>query len=184
MEVQVLFTCAGNKTPISRSSGVQPSDNIDLATSTAWCTIPHSLHSSFADMRLKTRTTAKFKGNVLRFLQSAAQRSSSDGIPLHYYHNQYRPVLVISCTTCFKIKGISPMFYARLSVHLLLLIKRYNLYKVLACSTAFFQLSLCCAIFFQLCTFIFLISSKTSFSQRVLGLPIGLLDMGYHLLIF
>ena len=69
-------------------------------------------------------------------------------------------------------------------VHSLLLIKRYKLYKVLACSTAFFQLSLFCAIFFQLCTFIFLISSKTSFSQRVLGLPIGLLVMGFHLLIF
>ena len=65
----------------------------------------------------------------------------------------------------------------------LLLIKRYNLYKALACSTAFFQLSLFCAIFFQLCTFLFLISSKTSFSQCVLGLPIGLLDMGFHLLI-
>ena len=67
---------------------------------------------------------------------------------------------------------------------LLLLIKRYNLYKVLACSTAFFQLPLFCSIFFQLCTFIFLIYSKTSFSQRGLGLPIGLLDMGFHLLIF
>jgi len=71
-----------------------------------------------------------------------------------------------------------------LHVEVLLLIKRYNLYKVLASSTAFFQLSLLCAIFFQLCTFIFLIFSKTSFSQRVLGLPIGLLDMGFHLLIF
>jgi len=67
---------------------------------------------------------------------------------------------------------------------LLLLIKHYNIYKVLACSTAFFQLSLFCAIFFQLHTFIFLISSKTSFSQHVLGLPIPLLDMGFHLLIF
>ena len=28
------------------------------------------------------------------------------------------------------------------------------------------------------------ISSKTSSSQRILGLPIGLLDMGFHLLIF
>jgi hypothetical protein len=65
----------------------------------------------------------------------------------------------------------------------LLLIKRYNQYKVLACSTPFFQLSLFCAILFQLLTFIFLISSKTSFSQCVLGLPIGLLDMGFHLLI-
>ena len=66
----------------------------------------------------------------------------------------------------------------------ILLMKRYNLSKVLACSIAFFQLSLFCAIFFQLRTFIFLISSKMSFSQRVLGLPIGLLDMGFHLLIF
>jgi hypothetical protein len=71
-----------------------------------------------------------------------------------------------------------------LCISCLLLIKRYNLYKVLACSTAFFQLSLFCTIFFQLCTLIFLISYKTSFSQRVLGLPIGLLDMGFHLLIF
>ena len=65
----------------------------------------------------------------------------------------------------------------------LLLIKRYNLCKVLACSTAFFQPSLSCATFFQLCTFI-LISSIMSSSQRVLGLPIGVLDMGFQLLIF
>jgi hypothetical protein len=65
---------------------------------------------------------------------------------------------------------------------LLLLIKHSNLCKVLACSTAFFQLSPFCAIFFQLCIFILLISSKAPFSQRVLGLPIGLLDMGFHLL--
>jgi len=65
-----------------------------------------------------------------------------------------------------------------------LLIKRYNLCKVLACSTAFFQLSLSCATFFQLLTFILLISSKTSSSQRILGHPIGLLDMGFHLLTF
>ena len=32
--------------------------------------------------------------------------------------------------------------------------------------------------------FILFISSKTSSSQRVLGLSIGLLDMGFHLLIF
>ena len=46
-------------------------------------------------------------------------------------------------------------------VFLLLLIKRYNLYKVLACSTGFFQLSLFCAAIFQLRTFILLISSKS-----------------------
>ena len=50
---------------------------------------------------------------------------------------------------------------------LLLLIKRYNLYKVLACSTAFFQLSLFCAIFFRLCTFILLISSKSLFPNML-----------------
>jgi hypothetical protein len=37
-----------------------------------------------------------------------------------------------------------------------LLIKRYNLYKVLAWPTTFFHLSLFCATFFQLCTFILL----------------------------
>jgi len=67
---------------------------------------------------------------------------------------------------------------------LLLLIKRYNLFEVLACSTTFFHLSLSCATFFQLCTFIFFISSKTSSSHRNLGLPVGLLAMGFHLLIF
>jgi hypothetical protein len=67
---------------------------------------------------------------------------------------------------------------------LLLLIKRYNLYKFLACSTAFFQLSLFCATFFQLLMFMLFISSKTPSFQRVFGLPIGLLDMGFHLLIF
>ena len=56
----------------------------------------------------------------------------------------------------------------------LLLIKRYNLFKVLACSTSFFHLSLSCATFFQL---------RTS-SHRNLGLPVGLLAMGFHLLIF
>jgi hypothetical protein len=33
-------------------------------------------------------------------------------------------------------------------------------------------------------TFMFLMSSKTSSSQRNLGLPIGLLDMGFYVLIF
>ena len=62
----------------------------------------------------------------------------------------------------------------------LLLLKRYNLYKVLACSTTFFQLSLFRATFVQLHMFMLFISSKTSYSQRVLGLPICLLDMGFH----
>ena len=65
----------------------------------------------------------------------------------------------------------------------LLLTKRYNMYKALACSTTFFQQSLFCTSFFQLRTFKLFISSNTS-SQRVLGLPVGLLDMGFHLLIF
>ena len=68
--------------------------------------------------------------------------------------------------------------------YLLLLIKRYNLYKDLACSTPFFQLSLFCATFFQFLMFMLFVSSKTSYSQRVLGFPIGLLHMGFHLLIF
>ena len=67
---------------------------------------------------------------------------------------------------------------------LLLLTKHYNLCKVLACSTTFFQLSLCCATLFQLHMFMLFISSKTSSSQHLLGLPTSLLDMGFHLLIF
>jgi len=69
------------------------------------------------------------------------------------------------------------------SYSLLLLIKCYNLYQFLACSTTFFQLSLFCATFFQLHAFMFFMFSKMSSSQCVLGLPIGLLDMGFHLLI-
>ena len=57
---------------------------------------------------------------------------------------------------------------------LLLLIKRYNLYTVLACSTTFFHLTLSCVIFFQFRTFNLFISSKTSSSHRVFGLPVGL----------
>ena len=83
----------------------------------------------------------------------------------------------VTTRTIFKTLQSNPISY-------LLLIKHYNLYKVLACSTTFFQLSLFCATFFQLRVFMLFISSKTSSSQRVLGLPIGLLDMGFHLLIF
>ena len=83
----------------------------------------------------------------------------------HHYHNHQHRLLIILLL-------------------LFLLLKRYNLYKVPACSTTFFQLSLFCATFFQLLTFTFFISSKTSSSQRRLGLPISLLDMGFHLLIF
>jgi hypothetical protein len=48
----------------------------------------------------------------------------------------------------------------------------------------YFLPSLFGATFFQLCTFTLFISSKTLSSQGILGLPIGLLDMGFHLLIF
>ena len=67
---------------------------------------------------------------------------------------------------------------------LLLLIKHYNLFKVLACSTTFFHLSLFGATFLQLHTLMLFISSKTPSPRRLLGLPIGLLDMGFHFLIF
>jgi len=75
------------------------------------------------------------------------------------------------------------LILVQLTPLLLLLIKRYNLCKVLTCSTVSFQLSLSCGTFFQLRTFILLISSKPSSSQRVLGLPIGLVDMACHPLI-
>jgi len=47
-----------------------------------------------------------------------------------------------------------------------------------------FQLSLSCATFFHFHMFMLFISSKTPSSQRVLGLPIGLLYIGFHLSIF
>jgi hypothetical protein len=51
-------------------------------------------------------------------------------------------------------------------------------------SSRFAGRSLSCATFLQLRRFILFISSKTSSSQRSLGLPLGLLDMGCHILIF
>ena len=98
------------------------------------------------------------------------------------HNSNLRKVLLLCQIVLWKIRIWKVVLKNKSFI--LLLINRYNLYKVLACSTAFFQLSLFCAIFFKLCTFIFLISSKTLFSQRVLGLPTGLLDMGFHLLIF
>jgi hypothetical protein len=83
---------------------------------------------------------------------------------------------------CYRWRNLSHLTSA--FIVLLLPMKRYNLYKVLACSAAFFQLSLFCATFFQLRTFVLLISSKMSSSQHVLRLPIGLLDMGFYLLIW
>jgi predicted membrane channel-forming protein YqfA (hemolysin III family) len=60
---------------------------------------------------------------------------------------------------------------------LLLLIMCYNLFKVLACSTTFFHLSVFRATFFQLCMLMLFIPSKTPSYQCLLRLPIGLLDM-------
>ena len=57
-------------------------------------------------------------------------------------------------------------------------------FKVLACSVAFFHCSLSCATFLQLRRFMLFISSKMSSSHHSLSLPLGLLDMGVHFLIF
>ena len=82
---------------------------------------------------------------------------------------------------CFFSRAV---FDGGTALYLLPLIKHYNLYKVLPSTNTFLQLSVLCANFFQLRMFMLFISSKTSSSQRVLGLQIDLLDMGLHLLIF
>ena len=97
--------------------------------------------------------------------------------------------LIAQCLNHYASPGPSCGFVVNYRIvkveeSLLLLIKRYNLCKVPSCSSVFFQLSLSCATFCQFRTFILLTSSTTSSSQRVFGLPIGLLDMGFHLLIF
>ena len=92
------------------------------------------------------------------------------------FSQAHRLETIIRSKDCF-IELCTPWWWA-----ILLLIKRYNLYKVLACSNTFFQLSLSCAAFFQLLTFMLFVSSKTSSSQHVLGLPTCLLDMGFRLL--
>jgi hypothetical protein len=66
----------------------------------------------------------------------------------------------------------------------LLLSKRYDLCKVLTRSTTFFHLSLFCETFVPVVYIHTSYISQKSSSQRVLGLLIGRLDMGFHLLIF
>ena len=92
--------------------------------------------------------------------------------------NQLRLVqhMACHCSPADELLLVLLLVLLLLLLLLLLLIKRYNLYKVLACSTTFFQLSLFCPTFFQLRLFVLFISSKTSSSQRVLGLPVGPAD--------
>ena len=53
-----------------------------------------------------------------------------------------------------------------------LLIKRYNLFKVLACPTTFFHLSLFCATFFQLRTFmLFILLTLRLLMSYIYGAP-------------
>ena len=79
--------------------------------------------------------------------------------PYNYVYAHYHQIVVfIICLFLFFI-----LFFLLLSftvskilstiIHFLL-IKRYNLYKVLACSTTFFQLSPFCVTFFKLLMFI------------------------------
>ena len=89
---------------------------------------------------------AKFKREVIRCAKDKGNRKATavfgvDGsnVRLWQKHN----AVIRGCEASQK-KFTGP------KKGLLLLIKRYNLYKVLACSAAFFQLSLFCAIFFQL----------------------------------
>ena len=82
------------------------------------------------------------------------------------------------------LKSKGSLLYCPKNNHLLLLIKRFNHCKVLACSTTFFHLTLSCVIFFQFRTFNLFMSSETSSSHRVFGLPVGLWANGFRLYIF
>ena len=118
-------------------------------------------------------------GPFVKFGRKTYRVASNCPYSLHSFLAKY--------LTQFSLKLFSTkkcVFKQCCSALILLLTKRYNLYKVLARSTTFFQLSLFCATFFQFLMFMLFISSETSPSQRVLGLPIGLLDMGFHLSIF
>jgi len=69
------------------------------------------------------------------------------------YCSHYVSKVFVLCSLClYYVHCVCTMFVCLYSSSLLL-IKRYNLFKVLACSTTFFQLSLFCATFFQLCTY-------------------------------
>ena len=106
---------------------------------------------------------------------------------IHYLRNKRtRYVKTMSFPSVRPWHSISDetLCHSIMKLLLLLLVIRYNPFKVLACSTTLFHLSHFCVTFFQLHTFMLFISSKTSSSQRNLGLPVCLLDMGFHLLIF
>ena len=104
--------------------------------------------------------------------------------------------LICWCLTfmrnCWKSDSLSPSLLvvymkqhmaivAAKAVLLLLLLLLYNsLCRVLAFSTNSFYLLLSWTRVFQFGTFDFCISFLTSSSQRVSGLPIGLLEMGFQ----
>jgi hypothetical protein len=60
------------------------------------------------------------------------------------------------------------------------LLLHYNSHRVLVVLTTPFHLVLSWTIVFEFGTFIFLISALTSSSQRVFGLPTGLVPNGFH----
>jgi len=75
-----------------------------------------------------------------------------DGITYYtptLYGIAYAPRLQ-TCTARYCTEYCRQLYHNGKYYNILLLIKRYNLYKVLVCSTTFFHLSLSCATFFQL----------------------------------
>ena len=84
-------------------------------------------------------------------------------------NNKFKLVLFADDTNLI-ITSLNPANFIKdisMAVTDILIIKRYNLNKVLACSTTFFQLSLFCATFFQMCTVMLFIFSNMSSSQHV-----------------
>jgi hypothetical protein len=130
-----------------------------------------------------------YNGNILLFFQNKINIWYKKEI---LWRNDEHLLLIKGIRTIFFFFFLFFLFFSSFffffffssSFFLLLLLKHYILYKVLARCTTFFQLSLFCATFFQLRIYMLLASSKTSYSQRILGVPTGRLDMGFHLLIF
>jgi len=84
-----------------------------------------------------------------------------------YNNNKFKLVLFADDTNLI-IMSLNPANFIKDisgAVTDILLMQCYNLYKVLACSTTSFQLSLFCATFFQLCMVMLFIFSKMSSSR-------------------
>ena len=89
------------------------------------------------------------RGGLFNNFRTRAPDSKQQRLPRVYWVHSVR-------RATFSASAVALVIFSFFSEFLLLLIKRYSLYKVPVCSTTFFQLTLFYATFFQSRTFVLL----------------------------